>query len=167
MERIRSIGAQRRLRNERAPLKSGISLVETALALPIFLLLLFGIVDLGRVLFAHMTLQHAVREAGRFAVTGRALPGMDGEHPRYDSIAKVVVQDSLPFELTASDVQISSARGGIGNPGGPGDRVTIALAYPVHLITPLIGRFFGPSQEFVVRVSTTFRNEPFPPRQAP
>jgi hypothetical protein len=38
---------------------------------------------------------------------------------------------------------------------------------PVHLITPLIGNFFGPGQEFVVRVATTFRNEPFPPGQAP
>jgi hypothetical protein len=165
MERHRS--HVRQIRRIRGIPTSGISLVETALALPIFLLLLFGIVDLGRVLFAHMTLQHAVREAGRFAVTGRALPGMNGGHPRYDSIAKVVVQDSLPFELTASDVMISSVSGGLGSPGGPGDRVTIALAYPVHLITPLIGKFFGPSQEFVVRVSTTFRNEPFPPRQAP
>ncbi len=57
--------------------------------------------------------------------------------------------------------------GGQGSAGGPGDRVTIGVAYPVHLITPLIGVLFGPGQQFVVRVSTTFRNEPFPPGQAP
>ena len=143
------------------PRRRGLSIVETALAIPIFLLLIFGIVDIGRVLFAHMTLQHAVREAGRFAVTGRSLPGSGGSHPRLDSIAQVVVDNSVPFPLTTSDVQISSASGGSGSPGGPGDRVTIALSYPVHLLTPLIGVFFS-NGAFVVDVSTTFRNEPFP-----
>src|SRR5258706_11081330 len=146
MEMTRSIGAQGTRRRADAVHRSGLSAVETALALPIFLLLLFGIVDLGRVVFAHMTLQHAVREAGRFAVTGRSLRGMDGEHPRYDSIAKIVVEDSQPFDLTASDVLISSVSGGQGSAGGPGDRVTIGVAYPVHLITPLIGVLFGPGQ---------------------
>lgn len=143
--------------------RRGLSIVETALAIPICLLLIFGIVDVGRVLFAHMTLQHAVREAGRFAVTGRTSPGSGGSHPRLDSIIQVVVDDSAPFRLTPSDVQVSSAGGGSGSPGGPGDRVTIAVSYSVRLLTPLIGAFFhNPDGAFVVDVSTTFRNEPFP-----
>jgi hypothetical protein len=141
--------------------RRGLSIVETALAIPIFLLLIFGIVDIGRVLFAHMTLQHAVREAGRFAVTGRTSPGTGGSHPRLDSIIQVVVDDSVPFPLTTSDVHVSSVGGGSGSPGGPGDRVTIAVSYPVHLLTPLIGAFFRDGA-FVVDVATTFRNEPFP-----
>ena len=139
----------------------GLSIVETALAIPILLLLIFGIVDVGRVLFAHMTFQHAVREAGRFAVTGRTSPGTGGTHPRLDSIIQVVVNDSQPFLLTAGDVQISSAGGGSGSAGGPGDRVTIHVAHSVRLLTPLIGVFF-PNGSFLVDVSTTFRNEPFP-----
>jgi Flp pilus assembly protein TadG len=145
----------------RSTRRRGLSIVETALAIPIFVLVLFGIVDVGRVLFAHMTLQHAVREAGRFAVTGRISPGTGGSHPRLDSIIQVVVDDSAPFPLTSSDVQVSSAGGGSGSAGGPGDRVTIAVSYPVRLLTPLIGVFF-PNGAFVVDVATTFRNEPFP-----
>ncbi len=141
--------------------RRGLSIVETALAIPIFLLLVFGIVDIGRVLFAHMTLQHAVREGGRFAVTGRSSPGTGGSHPRLDSIIQVVVDDSAPFRLTTSDVLISSVGGGSGSAGGPGDRVTIAVIYPVRLLTPLIGAFFR-NGAFVVDVATTFRNEPFP-----
>jgi Flp pilus assembly protein TadG len=146
----------------RSTRRRGLSIVETALALPIFLLLIFGIVDIGRVLFAHMTLQHAVREAGRFAVTGRTSPGTGGSHPRLDSIVQIVVDDSVPFPLTTSDVHVSSAGGGSGSAGGPGDRVTIEVLYRVHLLTPLIGAFFPPDGTFAVDVSTTFRNEPFP-----
>jgi hypothetical protein len=142
--------------------RRGLSILETAIAIPIFLLILFGIVDIGRVLFAHLTLQHAVREAGRFAVTGRTLPGSSGSHPRLDSILQVIVTDSAPFPITSGNVHVSSASGGQGNPGGPGDTVTLEVVYRVVLLTPLIGEFFS-GGGVVVDVSTTFRNEPFPP----
>jgi hypothetical protein len=141
--------------------RRGVSLVETALAIPLLLLLVFGTVDLGRILFGHLTLQHAVREAGRFAVTGRTLAGSRGDHPRLDSILKVVVQDALPFELPADDIHVSSLNGGAGSAGGPGDVVTIKVDYPIHLLTPMIGQFFDRGT-FVVHVASTFRNEFFP-----
>lgn len=140
----------------------GLTIVETALAIPIFLFLVFGIIDIGRVLFAHMTFQHAVREAGRFAVTGRTLPGSGGATPRRDSIARMVVNHCNPFPLRPADVVISSQSGGQGSAGGPGDRVTISVTYRVELLTPLIGQCFPPDGAFVVNVATTFRNEPFP-----
>jgi hypothetical protein len=142
--------------------RRGLSILETAIAIPIFLLILFGIVDIGRVLVAHMTLQHAVREAGRFAVTGRTLPGSSGEHPRLDSIIQVIVTDSSPFPITSGNIHVSSASGGAGSPGGPGDTVTIEVVYRVVMLTPLIGQFFS-GGGVVVDVSTTFKNEPFPP----
>ena len=53
-----------RLRTERR----GQSLVEFALILPIFLLVLFGIIDLGRGVYAYNTIQNAAREAVRVAI---------------------------------------------------------------------------------------------------
>ena len=141
--------------------RRGLSIVETALAIPLLLLLVFGTVDLGRVLFAHLTLQHAVREAGRFAVTGRALAGTSGEHPRLDSVIQTASFWADPFPLDAADVVISSRSGGEGSAGGPGDLVTISIRYPIHFLTPMIGRLF-PDGRYVVDVSTTFRNEYFP-----
>ncbi len=140
--------------------RRGLSLVETALAIPLLLLFVFGTVDIGRVLFGHLTLQHAVREAGRFAVTGRTLAGVQGDHPRLDSVLKIVVADSAPFPLTTSDIQVSSLGGGAGSAGGPGDVVTIKVVYPIKLLTPMIGKFFRDDQ-FVVEVASTFRNEFF------
>jgi Flp pilus assembly protein TadG len=52
---------------KRAP-RRGQSLVEFALILPLFLLVLFGIIDLGRGVYAYNTIQNAAREAVRVAI---------------------------------------------------------------------------------------------------
>jgi Flp pilus assembly protein TadG len=43
-------------------------MAELALILPIFLLLIFGVLDFGRVVWANSALAHASREAARFAI---------------------------------------------------------------------------------------------------
>ncbi len=144
----------------RAP-RRGASIVETAFAVPLLLLLVFGAVDLGRVLFAHLTLQHAVREAGRFAVTGNVRPDTSGDHRRLDSVIQTAVFWAEPFQLSSADIQVSSRLGGSGSAGRPGDVVTISIRYPIHFLTPMIGRLFRDGR-YVVDVSTTFRNEFFP-----
>ena len=48
----------------------GQSMVEFALALPILLLLIFGIIEFGRMLQAWLALENGARFAVRFAVTG-------------------------------------------------------------------------------------------------
>src|SRR5262245_16550399 len=55
-------------RNRRRP---GQTLVEFALTLPILLLLIFGIIEFGRIFQAWVTVQNAAREAIRYAVTGQ------------------------------------------------------------------------------------------------
>jgi hypothetical protein len=46
-------------------------LVEFALILPVLLLLLLGIIEAARVIWAYITVQTAVREAARYAVSGK------------------------------------------------------------------------------------------------
>lgn len=50
--------------------RRGQTLVEFALTLPILLLLMFGIVEFGRIFQAWITVQNAARDAARFAITG-------------------------------------------------------------------------------------------------
>jgi hypothetical protein len=52
----------------------GQALVEFALALPVLLLLLFGVIEFGRLLQAWLTVQNAARFGLRFAVTGEFYP---------------------------------------------------------------------------------------------
>jgi Flp pilus assembly protein TadG len=48
--------------------ESGQTMAEFALILPIFFILIFGVLDLGRVVWANSALAHASREAARFAI---------------------------------------------------------------------------------------------------
>ena len=149
----------------RARLMKGQSLLESALVTTLFFLLTFGMLDFGRMFFVQMTLQNAVREAGRFASTGNHLP--DPKKPgqnmsRVDSIIATATQAALGANV--SGIQITSTKGGTGDPGGPGDTVTVAVTSDLTLITPLIAHLF-PNGKYSFTSSVTFKNEPFPPNQ--
>src|SRR5512141_3013144 len=70
---IRVIGQRDSHRPSRwkARARRGQTLVEFALTLPILLLLLFGIIEFGRIFQAWVTLQNAARTAVRYAITGQ------------------------------------------------------------------------------------------------
>jgi TadE-like protein len=142
---------------------SGVSLLEFALVAPVFFLLFFGVFDFARLFYVEMTLQNALREAGRYAITGnhQSDPNNPGQNlSRVNSIIQVAQQAAIGLDI--SGIQISSAGGGSGSAGGPGDTVTISLATDLQLVTPLVAQFFNNGvYRFVVSVS--FKNEPFPP----
>lgn len=56
--------------NRHADRERGASLIEFAIVLPIFLLLIGGMVDLGRAFFTKVTLTNAAREGARSAMYG-------------------------------------------------------------------------------------------------
>ena len=148
--------------------QQGQSIVEFAMVIPLFFLLAFGMIDLGRAFFVQTTLQNAMRQAGRFAVTGNHLtdPVTATQMTRVDSIIQVAKNAAVGLDI--SNIQISSLAGGNAGPnraGGPGDTVTISLTTNLKLITPMIGRFFGPNGIYKFTVGTSFRNEPFPPNR--
>jgi len=147
-------------------------MVEFAMVVPLFFLLTFGMIDLGHVFFVQISLQNAMRQAGRFAVTGNHLTQGGTNLSRVASIVQIAQNAAVGLDVT--DIQICSVHGGcsgatVGNTaaaGGPGDTVTITLTSNLQLYTPMIGRFFGTNGVYSFTVSTTFRNEPFDPKQA-
>ena len=140
----------------------GSSMVEFALVVPLFFLLIFGIIDFGRLFFNQMTLQHAMREAGRFGVTGRQLDNpAGGQFSRVESIKTKARNAASGLDITSIRVT-SSSTGTNESAGAPGDTMTVAITSQLHLITPLIGRYFGPQGIYTFTASTTFRNERFP-----
>jgi Flp pilus assembly protein TadG len=62
------------VRRRRAPTRRGQALVEFALVIPIFLLVLVAIFDLGRAVFAYNTLTNAAREGARTAIVNQYKP---------------------------------------------------------------------------------------------
>ena len=107
----------------------GQALVETALVLPIIIILLMGIVDFGMLFNNYIMVSTASREAARCAAVG----GTDAE------ITAVI--NGLTATLVAADrtVTITPALSLRKN----GVQTTITVNYNYHLITPIIGAMFS------------------------
>jgi len=137
--------------------------LEFALVAPMFFLLFFAVFDFSRLFYVEMTLQNAVRAAGRYASTGNHLP--DPQHQgqnlsRVNSIIQVAQQNAIG--LSVAGIQISSLAGGNGSAGGPEDTVTVSLTTNLQLMTPIIAQFFK-NGAYTFTVTVSFKNEPFPP----
>jgi hypothetical protein len=117
----------------------GQSMVETALLLPILLLIMVGIIDLGRFIYSYAHLQMAAQETVR-------LGGLDQNDQAITEFAHQYVnlgdKNQLQIDITPNDVGRHS-----------GDYVTVKLKYPFTLYTPLIQALF-PSPLFIETDST-------------
>jgi len=146
--------------------KRGQQLVEFAMVVPLFFFLIFAVLDLGHIFYVEMTLQNAIRQAGRYAVTGNS--GYNGATNRYQSIQQVAQQASIGL-IDAGSVEVGVVTNPVsggpaeitwGTAGGPSDTVIVEMNTTVPLFTPMMGVFF-PNGGDSITVSTTFRNEPF------
>ena len=142
---------------------SGTSALEFAFVLPMFVLLLLGIVDFSRLFYVELTLQNAVRQAGRFAITGNHLANPQNPGTSMSRVQSITqIAQNAALGLSVSQISISSIQGGTGNAGGPQDTCTISLTENLKMLTPLIGAFFR-NNTYTFTVSAAFKNEPFPP----
>jgi len=154
--------------------EKGSAIVEFALIAPIFFLLLFAIIDFGLLFWVNLTMQHAVREGARFAVTGQtcSFGNPPTAQQRYQCVIKGIKDSSIGlYDLVSPTMTISINNGTpttYNNPGEytPGmfgikdDIVALQLNCNWPLLTPLIAPFFsGAVYEF--SVATTMRNEAF------
>jgi len=150
---------------------SGQALVEVAFSIGIFLLLVWGTIEFGNMYSTKVTLQNAVRQAGRYAITGQCI-GSAGScsESRYDSIIAALegASDGLINSGNLGDVSITCTNLGGGCPsggaGGPNDLIVITVTYPYRFVTGPISRFF-PSG-YTITVSSSVKNEMFPPSQS-
>ena len=136
----------------------GATLVEFAVAVPLLLLLVFGIIDFGRFVATTSTVTAASRESARY---GSSTGLSSNAVPRYtdcDEITAAGVDSAVMVTLDPARFTIDYDRG----PGttilatcpaaGPnpdptaftaGDRVIVTVSHEFTLISPLIG-LFGP-----------------------
>ena len=134
-------------------------MVEFALVAPLFFLLVFGILDFGRLFFVEETLQYALRQAGRFAVTGQGQ--VTGQTNRVAVIRQVAENYSAGLINSGNINNLQIISGGSTNYAGlGGQEMTISWLTNLQLITPGIAVFF-PNGIYTFTTSVTFRNEPF------
>jgi len=146
--------------------------VEFALALPVFFVLICGVMDFGRMFFVQENVQQAIEAGARYASTGNHQSGTDPSTGKaYTRIASIgnyiTAQASVPIGMGASlsTISVTSVQGGSGSAGGPQDIETISVTTTVPLMTPFISRFF-PNGKYTFTASATVKNEPFSPGQA-
>jgi hypothetical protein len=135
----------------------GTAVLEFTIAAPIVLLLMMGIFEFGRLYYTRLTLQHAVHEAARFAVTGNTLndPKTGDPMERAEAIRHVIVTQAKDLDLDVERLVIDPPDG-----GGPSDVVTVSGSFAFEFVTPLIGYMF-PGSGYEFEVETSMKNEPF------
>jgi hypothetical protein len=148
----------------------GQSLVEFALVLPIFLLLLFGVIDAGRMVYLHTVLSQAAREGARVASVeaswiGETSPGCGTTNgptcptntgAMYADVLQAANRMVQPFaSLTASQIDVQCDPSG-GAPTGnwtasdcpaanrdSGDVASVRVVSDFTAVTPIISRILG------------------------
>jgi Flp pilus assembly protein TadG len=113
----------RRITRRTGKREGGQSLVEFALVLPIFLLVLFAIVDFGMAFHAWITVTNSAREGARL---GAVRADSTDIEQRVRDTADSLDQEDL-------SVSVSNAE------GVPGESVVVDVSYDYSLITPLAG----------------------------
>jgi len=133
----------------------GQALVEFALILPIFLLLLVVAIDVGRLFFSWIQLHNAAREAAAYGApsptdtaTMSAKVGAEknAQSQRGEGSVSVATACADPAGTT---IACSTASGGT----GAGNTLTVTVTEPFTFLTPLVNGMFGGSLQ--VRASAT------------
>lgn len=165
----------------------GQALLEFALALPIFLMLVFGIIDLARYYFTEQSVSHTLREAGRYAVTGQLMTnstynaGSSNSFPYLARRASIIAAAQAnnpaglsivanPTNYTASDTFTISSSTNFAGPyltnadsGTGGEYVKLQLRIPFYFITPLLNQIYSSAtgQPFTISGSLIMKDESF------
>jgi Flp pilus assembly protein TadG len=156
--------------------RTGASAVEFALIAPIFLVLLFAIIETALMFFASQVLETSTQDAARMILTGQA---QTANYQQADF--KTYVCNQIPALFSCANlvvnVQSSSSVSSISftpfdancnqtvqySPGGPGDTVLIQVSYKWPLFVTGLGYNIAncPNSQRNLVASVAFQNEPY------
>lgn len=151
----------------------GATVVEFALLAPLYFLLVLGVVEFAIMFWVDLTMQYAVREGARYAITGQSdLDPNASNQQRYLAIIQSIKDNSVGLYDQVHPVIATSINGGPlqtygsaalysnGMFGGPGDIVMLQLNCYWPIMTPLIAPYFS-AGNFNFSVAATMRNEAY------
>jgi Flp pilus assembly protein TadG len=140
---------------QRKHLERGQSMVETALVLLVFLMILIGIIDFGQVLYFHQSLVERARAAARYGAI----------HPTDTTgIQNIAVYNTASYTGAAPPAIIggmTTAMVDVQNPDSntSAARVVVTISgYPMTFISPYIAKSFN-NRPIMVAMSAEGGNE--------
>jgi len=158
--------------------KRGLTAIETALVMPVFILLSFGIIETAMLYFIATSLEAQTAAAGRQIRTGSVQAAADPLQAFKDVLCGGL-GGLIECNKVILDVRSYSSFGGVAYPsflnpdgtpnnpqfqtGGPGDIVIVRVIYQWQILTPFLGQFFGDDGGQTKRLSSAaaFKNEPY------
>lgn len=126
---------------------SGQSLTELAIALPLLIIILLGVVDLGRMYYTYVAVANAAREAARQGA------GMDCTDPAFNTkVQAKATAEAAAASITLASTDISWPDGACVN--GQGRAIQVSAVSNFQLITAYL---FG-NAAIPLRATTQFQN---------
>ena len=99
-------------------------MVELALVIPVLLMLLFGIIEFGRLFGAYMVINNLSREGARYGIVGH-----DDSQIQNLIISQRAWLDASKFTITITEPYAERDKG---------DTLGVTIDYPLELITPIM-----------------------------
>jgi hypothetical protein len=123
----------------------GQALVEFALIAPLFILILVGIFDVGRLVYAYHTANNAAREAGRQATVDQTESHVQ-ERAAQHAVSLGVDPDDVMVDYRdpATPEAAGSCDSELGTDQIYGCLAVIRVPYDYQAATPIIGNIVGP-----------------------
>jgi len=130
----------------------GAELIEMAIALPLLLLVVLGIVDFGFLFQRYLVLTNAAMEGARVAVLpGYSIADAQSRATTYATTGGV----PAPVNAVATAVSLPGAGGGT----WPGMRITVTHEYQYQYIGPIAGLFGGSFSSVTLTAQSTVRRQ--------
>lgn len=147
--------------------KGGQAVVEMTFGFLIFFTIFMSIVEFSHLLYAKVTLQHALRTAGRYMVTGQTKQAGGIDIPRDQMVHTVFCANVIAagvvcppiggdFKIECLPIPTACTQPG----GGPNQTVMVTANLAKRALTPFFSQFFS-AGGVPFTLSTTWRNEPF------
>ena len=128
--------------------KAGQSMVEFALILPIFVLLVFGILDIGRAVYAYHTINNAATEGARVAIVNQTLATIqDRAASRAVGVGVLAADVTVDYRTSALPDTPDSCASRVGTATGPVTCTAIVqVPHDFTAVTPIVSNIIGTIQ---------------------
>lgn len=155
----------------------GVTALETAIVLPVFLLMIFGIIEFALIMHVSSLVENATHEAARKGATGDVYGDLNPEKLDRDAFIQKYLRARLGgwardegvitiTTKTAGSLQEVIAGGGGGGGGvvkfgEAGEAVLYTVTYNWKILTPIMAQIIGTDGFFPIRSSVVVQNENF------